>query len=499
MTMFDLLIAFFKKIAYSEQVDFLLSIITNFYFYFNWLGLFLRFVFFPVYSGFLETGYIKTWKKIVDAIFYHYILISIGAGIIIVGVIFLIIYTDEIMGFYDNYGSLILNSLNFVTLVEVYMHVGYFIVQNFIACRRKCNKNVNYSYYTDLENLVKKKMNKDIDKMNIIYKELSKLNLAMLEPVYFQNIFSLLNKAKENNEIYKINTDYDAEYDNKLLQSEVFDEKEDKSNQLMKLDINDENNENHEEINFYSEKKEYEPVPNKKSIYKLEKELSSHIRKFKKYLRRIPRLKYISEKIEDSYYINSTCQKILSWIKYIYYFYAIFCIFLFEYACLLTKEARKKEASKRKLEENEEDDTTVVDYILVLILSFVFIFLTSSYTIAAFFSLYKRNIIKGDLIYGKHQGDDINLISTTKSVAGLASALAYCNLYIFCYFNDMHMALYDVINFPEYDIGDGYNFLGIVRFLFLIVFGIISNSFEKIFCLRINDFGNSWKYLCLCK
>ena len=270
-------------------------------------------------------------------------------------------------------------------------------------------------------------------------------------------------------------------------------EKEDKSNPLIIGDIN----ENNKEIISDSEKKEYEPVQTKKNIYKVEKELSPLIRKFKKYLRRIPKLKHISEQIENKYQIDTTCQKICMWIKFIIYYYAILYIILFEYFCLQTKEAREIENSKRKLEENEEDDNTVADYIFSLIVSIFFIFLTSSYTIAAFFSLYKRNIITGDFLYGKHLSDNLNLISTTKSVAGLTTALAYCNLYIFCYFNNLHIALYDVINFPEYDIGNGYNFLGIVKFTFLIVFGIISNTFEKIFCLKINDFGNSWKYLCL--
>ena len=367
MTMFDILIPFLKKIDYSEQVDFIISIMTNFYFYFNYLGLFLRFVFFPVYSGFLETGYIKTWKKFLDAIFYHYILISIGAGIIVIGIIFLIIYTDEIMGFYDNYGSLILNSLNFVTLVEVYMHVGYFVVQNIVDSRRKCNNSLNNRYYSDFENYVKKKMNKDIEKINVIYNELSKQNLAMLEPVYFQSISSLLNKAKENNEIYKINTDFFTDYDNKLLPFVAFEEKEDKPNPSINVDINDKSNENNKQIISDPEKIEYEPVPNKKSIYKLEKVLSLYSRKFKKYLRRIPRLKYISEKIANRYYIDSRCQKILTCIKYIYYYYAIIYIIFFEIVCFKTKEARINGASKRKLEENEEDDTTVVDYILVQI------------------------------------------------------------------------------------------------------------------------------------
>ena len=112
------------------------------------------------------------------------------------------------------------------------------------------------------------------------------------------------------------------------------------------------------------------------------------------------------------------------------------------------------------------------------------------------YSLYKRNFVTGDLLYGKHLGDNLNLINTTKTISGMATVLSYCNLYIFIYFIEKYPILYNVVKFPEYDIGYGYNFLGIIKFIFLITFGIIANSFKKIFCIKINDFGNSWKYLC---
>ena len=127
---------------------------------------------------------------------------------------------------------------------------------------------------------------------------------------------------------------------------------------------------------------------------------------------------------------------------------------------------------------------------------FILIFITSFYTIAVIYSLYKRNFVTGDLLYGKHLGDNLNLINTTKTISGMATVLSYCNLYIFIYFLEKSPILYDVVKFPEYDIGYGYNFLGIIKFIFLITFGIIANSFKKIFCIKINDFGNSWKYLC---
>ena len=508
LTNLDFTICLQKDKIFFENTKFLMEFFKNYYFYFNCLGLFLRFVFFPIYSGFLESGYIDTKKKFLDALFYHYIIVSIIIGVVIVGTILLIIFIDELIDLYGDYGSLVINSINFIALIRIYLNVGFFIIHNLIDCRRKYNKTVNKRYNIFFKNLVLKAINEDNEEMNKVYKKLSKKiiksNLKTLEPNYYQIISSLINEAKENKEIYKIN--FDEEKNNKLFPSDIFEEEEDdKSHALIEVDLNKENNNNltndERQRNSISsfEIKEYGPVQNKNDINKVEKELSPHIRNFKHYLRTLPKLKFVLDEIEQENKEITKCKKILINIKYIIYYIAITAILYFEYFCLKVKKVREEESKERKLEEDlEEYNRTILEFILAIFLAITFAYINSPYTIAVFYSLYKRNIITGDLIYGKHFADDLNLINTTKTIAGLAPVLAYCNLYIGNYWFEQHPALFDVVMFPEYDIGNGYNFLGLIKFTFLIVFGIISNSFEKIFCLKINDFGNSWKYLCLC-
>mgnify|MGYP006916135461 CR=1 FL=1 len=512
LTNLDFTVCLEKDKVFFENTKFLKEFFENYYFYFNCLGLFLRFVFFPIYSGFLESGYIQTRKKFLDATIYHYIIVSIIIGVIIVGTIILIIFIDELIELYGDYGSLIINSINFIALIRIYLNVGFFIIHNLIDCRRKYNKTLNQRYNTYFKNLVLKAIKEDNEEMSKTYKKLSKeiikSDLKTLEPNYFQYIFSLINKAKENKEIYKIN--FEEECNNKIFPSEIFEEEEDdKSNLLLEVDLNkkDSNNltndEKQKERISSFDIKEFKQAQNNNDnndINKVEKELSPHIRNFKHYLRTLPKLKFILDAKEKKSKETPKCKKILLNIKYVIYYLAIIIILYYEYYCLKVKKVREKEASERKLEEDSEEyNHTVFEFIIGIFLSMILIFFNSFYTIAVFYSLYKRNIITGDLLYGKHFGDDLNLINTTKTIAGLAPVLAYCNLYIGNYWFEQHPALFDVVMFPEYDIGHGYNFIGVVKFIFLIVFGIISNSFEKIFCLRINDFGNSWKYLCLCK
>ena len=232
---FDLVIAFSKSNLIPEQSDFSISFIKNYYFYFSCFSYFLSYLFLPIYSGFLQSGYIKTWKRFVDALIYHYILLSIAVVIIICSVIIFIIFTDEIMEFYENYGSLILNSLNFYSLIQIYINVGFFIIHNFIDCRRKCKRNLNDKYYLHFISSVVEKINKDTNKINDTYQELSKeivnSNLKIFEPNYFQNISILFKKAKENNEIYKIN--FDGKPKNNVSSLKIFEEDNNKIDPLI--------------------------------------------------------------------------------------------------------------------------------------------------------------------------------------------------------------------------------------------------------------------------
>lgn len=521
----DYVICYAKDKMPQDQVDFATIFIENYYIFFNWLGYFLRFLFFPICSGFLQSGYIKTKKRFLDAIFYHYIflikefyvshcilfyiLIIIALGLVGGLVIIIIFYTNQAIDFYGNYNSVILNSLNFLTLIEIYMNTGFFIIHNFIDCRRKCKKNIDYNYNIRLVNIIFEKLNKDIDKMNKTYEalcnEIAKTNIKTLEPNYYQKISLLIDKAKENNEIYKINF-IGQPKNNSFTLSILEDKKEDdKLNSLIENDIykiNEDNyiiNEKQKIINIENninnhEEKGIEIISTQNNIDNIEKELSPHIRKFKKYLRKIPKYKFLFEKVKNRNDILTNCQKIKLYIRYIIYYIVIIFIVFYEFICIKTKEERDKENARRKLEEN--DDDSLFEFILSFFLIFILIFIFSFYTIAVIYSLYWRNFVSGDLLYGKHLGDNLNLTNTTKTISGLATVLSYCNFYMYYYLIKNHPKLYDFVKFPEYDIGRGYNFFGVIRFSFLIIFGIIANSFKKIFCFKISDFGSTWKYLC---
>ena len=546
---FDFAISLKKDIILPDQLDFTIAFIAIFYSIFNGFGYFLRYLFFPICNGILQSGYIKTKNKFLDALFYHiifsikeiyishcilfYILIVIVLGLVVGIIVIIILYIDKIIEFYGNYGSIIINSFNFITLIDIYMNVGFFIIHNFIDCRRKCRKSIDNKYRDHCINLINEKLNKNIDKINKTYetlsKEITKTNLKLLEPNYYNKISLLINKAKENNEIYKIN--FNGKPKNNSSSIRIFKEEEeekedDKLNSLLSNDIynkneikneenniiivenninGEENNINNEENNIIEnennlnnqENEGIENISNKNNIDNIEKEISPHIRKFKKYLRKIPKFQFLLEKIQNRNDQLTNCQKILLVVRYIIYYFIIIFILIFEYYCFKTKEVREKERKRRRLDESDDLKTdSIIEYILSIFLMFILIFITSFYTIAVIYSLYKRNFVTGDLLYGKHLGDNLNLINTTKTISGMATVLSYCNLYIFIYFLEKSPILYDVVKFPEYDIGYGYNFLGIIKFIFLITFGIIANSFKKIFCIKSNDFGNSWKYLC---
>lgn len=500
---YDLLLNTIKDKLIKEQIQFSFIFIQYFYTYFNYFSLFLRYVLFPFYIGFSKSGYVTTWKKVLDAIFYHYIKISIVVSLIIIGIIIFIIFDDVILDFYGNYGSLIRNYLNFLSLIEVYYNVGFFVFQNFFYCKRKFNKNINFEYSYNFRKRIEYEKNNNIEILNKAYKkflvEMFKTNLKNTKIYYFQNISLLVEKAKENNDIYKIN--FEEEKNNKLLSSD----KNDNNNlELNNNEINNEENENeinkenndknqYQNNNYYIKMRNQESIQIKKDINKIEKELSPYVREFKKAMRKIPKSIYLKEQFIDKSYIKKTiCQKILSCLKQTVFFIATFLILIFEMVCLGKKEYNKE----RKLEENNNKTDTFWEFIMSIFITFGFIILNSSYTIAVFYSLYNRRIITGDLLYGKHLGDNISLIETTKTISGFAFVLSYCNLFIFFKTSKDNFAIFfEVIIFPDYEIGN-LSFLGTIKLLLIFILGIFTNSFEKIFSWKINDHGNVMKYFC---
>ena len=78
-------------------------ILEKYYLCFNVFSLILSYLILPFFSGYSKSGYFEKKKKIFDAIFYHYIKLTIALTVIIVAVIIYIIYKKEILEFYGEY------------------------------------------------------------------------------------------------------------------------------------------------------------------------------------------------------------------------------------------------------------------------------------------------------------------------------------------------------------------------------------------------------------
>ena len=70
---FDFAMSYIKDTILPYQFDFAKVFIEIYYSIFNGFGYFLRYLFFPICNGILQSGYIKTKNKFLDALFYHII------------------------------------------------------------------------------------------------------------------------------------------------------------------------------------------------------------------------------------------------------------------------------------------------------------------------------------------------------------------------------------------------------------------------------------------
>ena len=399
-TNLDLLI---HKNSYKDlyEIDFSKEFMKNFYYIFNIFNLVLKYLFLPFYIGYSKSGYIfSKCKRCVNAIFHHYIIISLGATVTVFAVLLFYMFKTELLKFYKNYGSFILNCLNFLGLIQVYLNVGFFIVQIIVDIKRKTNKDLIQRYYNFIIVKLKNKSLKDAKKLqNAIDKLTAGTILSFLKNTEVEFLFS---EAQKNQDTYQVNFSKNKE------KNEV---KNDTGHYTVQL--NEE-----ESINFRSD------------LNKIEKEIAPYIRTLKKQMRNIKRLKYLiieTEKKKNRDLKKGCFYIIYLFIKYIFYI-GIFLVIIFTdfiLPLIKTAELDRNESSQRNLEEKlfKYSISEWIYFILKLIVN-------SSYTIAVLFSLNKRLFISGNLLYGKNLSDNLNLIYSINSIAGMAFPLAYCNLYL---------------------------------------------------------------------
>ena len=302
------------------------QLLNNFYFYFNIFSYILRYLIFPFYIGYSKSGYFSIGKRIFDAIFHHYIKLSIIIGIAVIGIIIFILFTSEVLDLYGKIKSF-LNYLNFMGLITIYLNVGFFIVYIFIDLNRKITSNLINRYYNLTIKKLNDKLEKDIKKMKTAYEklneEVTKSDLKNIQGEYYNSILLLFEEAKSINKLYHIdfynnekNENIENKGDNEVNEDNGF------KNQLF--------NDSNENERYDIKDEKIKPMAIQYTFSNIEKNLAPYIRTFKREKRKIIKIKFLITDAENKKKRDlnkSFWYKIFLTIQFFLFFFA----FIYDY------------------------------------------------------------------------------------------------------------------------------------------------------------------------
>ena len=334
-----------------DENELMTKIISNFYSYFNRINSIMTSIILPFMINCFETGYYSTCKIILESIhsigkplwklikkMHWRIIIIIG---IVLGIIVVILYymfkdkyrLEEPLYYFDYFAM----GLNIFSLIQIYINVGYFMVQLFFDCKIEgcgcCNCNCDFcglSNCCSQNKILEKKLyfysvRLVIEKTEKYFKKITEANKALDDTIKsFDNEINskfhkfLLNKVnliKNDLELYKYENNENI---NLVIGSATFQRSNinlGSTTRQNNLNLNFRNSlqinqmSSKAETNTLKDKKQEETKP-KKEIKDKEKEseniLAKHIRKYKKATRRIKKLKNlyndITKEFNYSYY-----------------------------------------------------------------------------------------------------------------------------------------------------------------------------------------------------
>ena len=488
---FLLIIAMFD-LVFNNQKGFkkFSKVILKYYEIFDYIDKFLGYILFPIIIYYLESGHFTIFRRIVDgvigifkelvqALFYSFRILLFIALLII-----LIKYRKH-YGI-DNFWDYLFIMLDCYAIIDIYICVGFFLVQTIIDCNRSTERYRNYSlikimnkteYYINKMKDLSKELNKNIknytkDKssseyinientLNDIEKKLKKYESKSKENINNINIHNIKKQPSSgvvnmNNE--KNPTDLNNGQNNKNKNPEIVNNLNIKENQEQKVEINES-----------AEKKPKDPVYCNK--------------KYKKYIRRIDKLsllykeidketkedvKQIKEKEEnpknnDNNNSKNCCTGIMLFISYFIAILSDFFLPIFlQYEDNYIDEFDKYEKEKSTY-------ALSIGIIISVILSIV----CNAYTVIVIYATKRRRYITGDYLYDKKINDNINLLKTVQLICGYSFTLVYCNLYYWATLDKkgvFGIPLYRrQIIIPDYTIKSGISVFMIIKVVIIIV------------------------------
>ena len=481
------------------------KVISKFYEVFDYIDKALGFLIFPLIIYYLESGYYTIPRKILDGlwgIIYEFIqplVLSLRIILCIVLLVITIKYRKH-FGLGKNPFDYIFVILDCYSIIDIYMCVGFFMVQIFVDCKTQKNKKLKDRYYRYSLIKIIRKTESYINKMNKLHETLDKniqnydKDKSSLDYKHMKDTYQKIDKKlKEYQEDSHENNPNSNNNENMIDYSKANVQQTNNYNE----NINQNNNDYMGAINYLhnynqpNDKTGQQETDNQMEVGgeqaqnveikknneenkpKKEKKLSpvDCNKKYKKYIRRIDKLKLLYQVIERDYnpmtISNNRCICCCNVILFITFGIAICTDFILPIALNMRDDFIDDSGEFKKTEESK------FALAVSVIISLAICVVTSSYTIITIYSSKRRRYISGDYLYDKKINDNLSLLKTVQFICGFSFAVIYCNLYFWKTLDKKGVFgrpyYYDQVIIPDYTLKNGITIYMIIKIIIIII------------------------------
>ena len=481
------------------------KVISKFYEVFDYIDKALGFLIFPLIIYYLESGYYTIPRKILDGlwgIIYEFIqplVLSLRIILCIVLLVITIKYRKH-FGLGKNPFDYIFVILDCYSIIDIYMCVGFFMVQIFVDCKTQKNKKLKDRYYRYSLIKIIRKTESYINKMNKLHETLDKniqnydKDKSSLDYKHMKDTYQKIDKklkeyqedSHENNpnsnnnenmiDYSKANVQQTNNYNENINQNNNdymgainylhnYNQPNDKTGQQETVNQMEVGGEQAQNVEIKKNNEENKP--------KKEKKLSpvDCNKKYKKYIRRIDKLKLLYQVIERDYnpmtISNNRCICCCNVILFITFGIAICTDFILPIALNMRDDFIDDSGEFKKTEESK------FALAVSVIISLAICVVTSSYTIITIYSSKRRRYISGDYLYDKKINDNLSLLKTVQFICGFSFAVIYCNLYFWKTLDKKGVFgrpyYYDQVIIPDYTLKNGITIYMIIKIIIIII------------------------------
>ena len=481
------------------------KVISKFYEVFDYIDKALGFLIFPLIIYYLESGYYTIPRKILDGlwgIIYEFIqplVLSLRIILCIVLLVITIKYRKH-FGLGKNPFDYIFVILDCYSIIDIYMCVGFFMVQIFVDCKTQKNKKLKDRYYRYSLIKIIRKTESYINKMNKLHETLDKniqnydKDKSSLDYKHMKDTYQKIDKKlkeyqeeRHENNTNSNNNENIIDYSNANVQQtnnyneninqnnndymgainylHNYNQPNDKTGQQETVNQMEVGGEQAQNVEIKKNNEENKP--------KKEKKLSpvDCNKKYKKYIRRIDKLKLLYQVIERDYnpmtISNNRCICCCNVILFITFGFAICTDFILPIALNMRDDFIDDSGEFKKTEESK------FALAVSVIISLAICVVTSSYTIITIYSSKRRRYISGDYLYDKKINDNLSLLKTVQFICGFSFAVIYCNLYFWKTLDKKGVFgrpyYYDQVIIPDYTLKNGITIYMIIKIIIIII------------------------------